>query len=143
MTTVTQKAEALSSKSSAVPSARKLQRALFVVAVTYLVLIIGQPAGLDLVRISQDVRAHPSAIVQQLIIGLANGGIIAMTALGYTLVYGIIELVNFAHGDVFMLGGFVSILTLSIFSRTGVNGGLTAPLWAAIFGFLPAMLFCG
>ncbi|CAN5519756.1 branched-chain amino acid ABC transporter permease [soil metagenome] len=143
MTTVTQKAEAVSSKSSSVPTTRKLQRALFVVAVTYLVLIIGQPAGLDLVRIGQDVRAHPSAIVQQLIIGLANGGIIAMTALGYTLVYGIIELVNFAHGDVFMLGGFVSILTLSIFSRTSANGGLTAPLWAAIFGFLPAMLFCG
>ncbi len=143
MTTVTQKTEAMSSKSSSVPTTRKLQRALFVVAVTYLVLIIGQPAGLDLVRIGQDVRAHPSAIVQQLIIGLANGGIIAMTALGYTLVYGIIELVNFAHGDVFMLGGFVSILTLSIFSRTGVNGGLTAPLWAAIFGFLPAMIFCG
>src|SRR5437867_1102592 len=111
MTTVTQKAEAVSSQRPFVTSIRKSQRTLFVIAVIYLVLIIGQPAGLDLVRIGQDVRAHPWSIVQQLIIGLANGGIIAMTALGYTLVYGIIELVNFAHGDVFMLGAFASLLT--------------------------------
>ena len=39
-----------------------------------------------------------------MIIGLANGLIFALVALGYTLVYGIIELINFAHGDVFMLG---------------------------------------
>ena len=45
-------------------------------------------------------------IIQTLIIGLSNGLIFALVALGYTLVYGIIELINFAHGDVFMLGSF-------------------------------------
>ncbi len=143
MASFTRKAEGVSSGTSAISSTRRLQRALLGIAIIYLVLIIGQPAGLDLVRISQDVRANPWAIVQQLIIGLANGGIIAMTALGYTLVYGIIELVNFAHGDVFMLGTFTSLLTLAIFSATTETGGLKAPLWAAIFGFLPAMLLCG
>lgn len=143
MASFTRKAGAVSSGASSVTAARKVQRTLLMIAVIYLVLIIGQPAGLDLVRIGQDVRAHPSAIVQQLITGLANGGIIAMTALGYTLVYGIIELVNFAHGDVFMLGGFASLLTLSIFSGATASGGLRAPLWAAIIGFLPAMIFCG
>ena len=41
-------------------------------------------------------------------IGLTNGSVYALVALGYTLVYGILELINFAHGDVFMLGGMIS-----------------------------------
>ena len=42
--------------------------------------------------------------VQQCLNGLTNGALFALIALGYTMVYGIIELINFAHGDVFMLG---------------------------------------
>ena len=56
--------------------------------------------------------------VQILLIGLANGSIIALIALGYTLVYGIIELINFAHGDVFMLG---SMLALSLVQAFGLG----------------------
>ncbi len=48
-------------------------------------------------------------IIQVLLIGVANGAIIALIALGYTLVYGIIELINFAHGDVFMIGTMVAL----------------------------------
>ena len=48
-------------------------------------------------------------VIQILLIGIANGAIIALVALGYTLVYGIIELINFAHGDVFMLGTMTSL----------------------------------
>jgi len=48
-------------------------------------------------------------LLQQLIIGLSNGMIIALIALGYTMVYGIIELINFAHGDLFMLGCFCAL----------------------------------
>ena len=40
--------------------------------------------------------------------GLSNGAIWALIAVGYTLVYGIIELINFAHGDLFMIGSFVA-----------------------------------
>jgi branched-chain amino acid transport system permease protein len=47
--------------------------------------------------------------IQILLIGIANGSIVALVALGYTLVYGIIELINFAHGDVFMLGTMISL----------------------------------
>ena len=43
---------------------------------------------------------------QFFIIGTATGSLIALIALGYTLVYGIIELINFAHGEVFMMGAF-------------------------------------
>ena len=42
-------------------------------------------------------------------IGITNGCVYALVALGYTLVYGILELINFAHGDVFMLGGMFTI----------------------------------
>src|SRR5919201_471946 len=48
-------------------------------------------------------------ILQILLIGVANGSIIALIALGYTLVYGIIELINFAHGDVFMIGTMLAL----------------------------------
>ncbi|MBI4497768.1 MAG: branched-chain amino acid ABC transporter permease, partial [Chloroflexi bacterium] len=57
----------------------------------------------------------PELLLQVLLIGIANGAIIALVALGYTLVYGIIELINFAHGDVFMLGTFGALtLVLSL-----------------------------
>src|SRR5689334_6760703 len=53
------------------------------------------------------------ALIQVLIIGLANGLIFALVALGYTLVYGIIELINFAHGDVFMLGSMLAYFLIA------------------------------
>jgi branched-chain amino acid transport system permease protein len=53
-------------------------------------------------------------VIQVLLIGITNGAIISMIALGYTLVYGIIELINFAHGDVFMIGTMVSLTILTV-----------------------------
>jgi branched-chain amino acid transport system permease protein len=52
-------------------------------------------------------------IAQTIIIGIANGMIFALVALGYTLVYGIIELINFAHGEVFMLGSFMALVLIT------------------------------
>ncbi|GAA3048457.1 branched-chain amino acid ABC transporter permease [Actinokineospora globicatena] len=54
-----------------------------------------------------------ATLLQQLINGLVLGGLIALIALGYTMVYGIIQLINFAHGEVFMVGGFASLATYS------------------------------
>ena len=45
--------------------------------------------------------------VQQLIIGITLGSIYGLIAIGYTMVYGIIGMINFAHGDIFMIGGFI------------------------------------
>ena len=73
--------------------------------------------------------------------GLSNGAIIALIALGYTLVYGIIELINFAHGDVFMLGTLTAVSlygTLGITASTGV-GGLVAGLLLVL---VVSMLVC-
>ena len=118
-------------------------RSLWIIATIYLVLLIGQPAGLDLPKIAGNLSANPLTLIQQLIIGISNGAIIVIIALGYTLVYGIIELVNFAHGDVFMLGTFTALLAIAPFVTATVTGGAVAPVWAALLSFIPAMLFCG
>ena len=63
--------------------------------------------------------------LQILIYGVANGAIYALIALGYTMVYGIIELINFAHGDVFTLGAFLSMPLLGVFGLAeGQSSGL-------------------
>ncbi len=62
-------------------------------------------------------------LVQQTINGLTRGAVFALIALGYTMVYGIIELINFAHGDVFMLGLFISLAWFALLGVTGVLTG--------------------
>jgi branched-chain amino acid transport system permease protein len=62
--------------------------------------------GLAALSLFQDARESPSRFLEVSLIGFTNGSIYALIALGYTLVYGIIELINFAHGDNFMLGTF-------------------------------------
>lgn len=58
---------------------------------------------------------NPSVFVQQVLNGLQLGFIYALIALGYTMIYGIVKLINFAHGDVFMIGAFTSFYTISTF----------------------------
>ncbi|MEP7134007.1 MAG: branched-chain amino acid ABC transporter permease [Chloroflexota bacterium] len=82
--------------------------------VLYILFLLGPIAGLDVPAVAQAIKANPLQLVQFLIIGLANGAIIAIIALGYTMVYGIIELINFAHGDVYMIGVFTSLTVLSV-----------------------------
>jgi len=60
-----------------------------------------------------------SLLAQQIVNGLALGGIYALIALGYTMVFGIIELINFAHGDVYTLGTFFSLAILALLGATG------------------------
>ena len=54
--------------------------------------------------------------------GLSNGAIWSLIAIGYTLVYGIIELINFAHGDVFMIGSFTAVGLYGLFGLTPSTG---------------------
>ena len=51
---------------------------------------------------------------QQLINGLSLGSIYALIALGYTMVYGIIKLINFAHGDIYMLGAYIGFMAITV-----------------------------
>ena len=59
--------------------------------------------------------------IQQFINGLTLGSIYGLIAIGYTMVYGIIGMINFAHGDVFMVGAFVSLITVIVFGITGTS----------------------
>ncbi len=70
--------------------------------------------------------------LQQLINGFTIGLIYALIALGYTLVYGIVQLINFAHGEVFMVGAYLGLLTYSLFAQFGLLSG------GALF-FLPPL----
>ena len=66
--------------------------------------------------------------------GISNGSIWALVALGYTLVYGIIELINFAHGDVFMIGSFIAVGLYATFGLTPDTG--PAGLFIGLLGAL-------
>jgi branched-chain amino acid transport system permease protein len=75
--------------------------------------------------------------LQQLINGLTLGMIYGLIAVGYTMVYGIIGMINFAHGDVFMVGAFIGIIVL-----TALTGVTSVPL-GLLAAFLVAAVFCG
>lgn len=74
-------------------------------------------------------------IIQQTVNGLALGSIYALIALGYTMVYGIVQLINFAHGDILMLGAFAGFFVL-------VAAAATVTPLTFITAFLVAMLIC-
>jgi branched-chain amino acid transport system permease protein len=61
--------------------------------------------------------------VQQLINGLTLGAIYGLIAIGYTMVYGIIGMINFAHGDVFMVGAFIALIAFLSLVGRGVDRG--------------------
>jgi branched-chain amino acid transport system permease protein len=99
--------------------------------------------GLLLVWLGINFAKGPAYFTTISFIGLTNGALYALVALGYTLVYGILELINFAHGDVFMLGGmFSATMILSVFHLSASASTLT--LVGAIVGSLiVAMAACG
>jgi branched-chain amino acid transport system permease protein len=81
-------------------------------------------------------------LAQVLVFGIALGAIYALVALGYTMVYGIVELINFAHGDVFTLGAFISLPLLSAFGLVEDQTKGFALILGLIPVFLITMLLC-
>ena len=74
--------------------------------------------------------------------GLTRGSIYALIAIGYTLVYGIIELINFAHGEIYMIGAFTALVVAGALGILGfplggilIVAALVAILWSAAYGF--------
>jgi branched-chain amino acid transport system permease protein len=88
------------------------------------------------------VRHDLSLLGFNLMAGLSNGFIWALIAMGYTLVYGIIELINFAHGDVFMIGSFVAAGLWGTFGLTTSTGPF-ALILGLLLVLVIAMLVCG
>src|SRR5262249_58156603 len=74
-------------------------------------------------------RAGMEVFTQQLINGITLGSIYGLIAIGYTMVFGIIGLVNFAHGDVFMVSAFIALVTLLLLTT-----------WLGIGSFVIALL---
>jgi len=74
--------------------------------------------------------------------GLTRGSIYALIALGYTMVYGIIELINFAHGEIYMIGAFTALIVASILTFLGWNGiaimfiaSIVAVIYSMAYGY--------
>jgi branched-chain amino acid transport system permease protein len=61
-------------------------------------------------------------LLQQILNGLVLGSVYALVALGYTMVYGILQLINFAHGDVLMVGAMVGVTVVTLLAKTGLPG---------------------
>ncbi|MEH7353417.1 branched-chain amino acid ABC transporter permease [Neobacillus drentensis] len=74
--------------------------------------------------------------IQQLVNGISLGSIYALIALGYTMVYGIVKLINFAHGDVFMVGAFIGFYSITILDLGFFPALLISMAACAIFGVL-------
>lgn len=78
--------------------------------------------------------------LQQMVNGVTLGSVYALLALGYTMVYGILELINFAHGEIYMLGAYIGILSLGVFTVWGWTQ--SAPLLSVIAAVALAALYC-
>src|SRR3984957_5581326 len=59
--------------------------------------------------------------LQQLINGLTLGAVYGLVAIGYTMVYGIIGMINFAHGEIYMIGAFVTVISFTVLGLAGVG----------------------
>lgn len=80
--------------------------------------------------------------IELLFSGLTRGAIYALIALGYTMVYGIIGLINFAHGEIYMIGAFTAFIAATIFTILGfpalaiiILAGIAAVIWSASYGY--------
>ncbi|NOR23527.1 MAG: branched-chain amino acid ABC transporter permease LivH [Desulforhopalus sp.] len=80
--------------------------------------------------------------IELLFSGLTRGSIYALIALGYTMVYGIIGLINFAHGEIYMIGAFTAFIVATVLSIYGfpllsivIIAGIAAVVWASSYGF--------
>jgi branched-chain amino acid transport system permease protein len=121
---------------------KTLKKVLLAVVIIYVFLLLSPVAGFDVARIAVIFRDTPELVLRYLWIGIANGGIFAIVALGYTMVYGIIQLINFAHGDVFMISTFASLTVIAALGATNKSDP-GAILIAVILALVMAVLFGG
>ncbi len=119
----------------------KLKRTLLAAGIIYVFLLLSPIAGFDLPSVVNKIATQPYLVLRYIVIGIANGGIFAIIALGYTMVYGIIQLINFAHGDVYMMCTFASLTVIAAMQTTNKSDAgqifitiLVALIVAIVFG---------
>ncbi len=125
----------MEASTAAVPKTRRSRGELQDQVAKYalIVLLLIMPVAFGIKDIVNDGSLAP--LVTNIKDGLSNGAILALVAIGYTLVYGIIELINFAHGDVFMLGTFV---TYGLFGTLGLDAATGT--FGTVFGILVTLI---
>jgi branched-chain amino acid transport system permease protein len=119
---------------AAVPGQRLRE---FVSKYGLVLILLALPVGFGISDLSSE--GDLSRLGNNLMAGLSNGAIWALVAIGYTLVYGIVELINFAHGEVFMLGSFISagiFGTLGLTASTGLPGLVLGLLLTVVLAML-------
>ena len=79
---------------------------------------------------------HLQIFFQQLINGISLGSIYALIALGYTMVYGIIKLINFAHGDIYMVGAYVGFFAITKLNMSFIPALLASMIFCAVLGII-------
>ena len=93
----------------------------FIAKYGLIVVLLAMPVYYAIADLTSDTD-NLSRLGNNLVDGISNGAIWALVAIGYTLVYGIVELINFAHGEVFMIGSFVAagfFTTIGLTQDTG------------------------
>ncbi|HZP97817.1 MAG TPA: branched-chain amino acid ABC transporter permease [Candidatus Limnocylindria bacterium] len=110
---------------------RVLDAGLYAVIIAFVVLLA--------TRVADHGQSY---LLQILFFALANGAIYALIALGYTMVYGIIELINFAHGDVFAFGAFLSASLIPVFGMSEGMAWGPLTIFQLLGVFVVTMLGC-
>jgi len=123
---------------AAPPASQRFKQLLGTWGLTAVLLIM--PVYYAITDLSE--QGNLTRLGENLVAGISNGAIWALVAIGYTLVYGIVELINFAHGEIFMIGSFISASMIATFGLTVDSS--TGPVVIALIAILPiAMVGAG
>ena len=106
-----------------------------------IIILLALPVVYGIQDLSQE--GNLTRLANNLFAGLSNGSIIALIAIGYTLVYGIIELINFAHGDVFMIGSVTASNLWTGILGVGIATATFGTVAAIVGALILTMLICG
>jgi len=90
----------------------------------------------NVLKFLKEVKSELSTLIQQLINGITLGSIYALISLGYTMVYGIIKLINFAHGDIFMVGAYIAFLSVAYLKLGLIPSLLISMIFCSVLGIL-------
>jgi len=120
------------------PASQRIRQLLGTYGLTIVLLI------LPVIFAIQDLSEEGNLVRlgENLVAGLSNGAIWALVAIGYTLVYGIVELINFAHGEVFMIGSFISASLITTLGLT-ITSATVPVFFGLLFCLVLAMLGSG
>lgn len=120
------------------PASQRIKQLIGTYGLTAVLLIM--PVWFAITDLSDD--GNLVRLGENLVAGLSNGAIWALVAIGYTLVYGIVELINFAHGEIFMIGSFISASIIGTLGLT-VDSAFLPVFFGLIAALIVAMIGAG